>query len=182
MSDDLAQFHARNMAGDPQYAVARQLLQLGEAVTQLREGATMTRGQLGKPLRVKAQDIAIIEEENPRAPAGLLEAALRVLLKTNESQAARPSCEAGTSSTLKAGSSFTTGRLGRYRLCGNTSWAPTEAGQTGGRVAAATRLARLPVSNGRVAGYRRKRAKHYWLPLPGQTTRIMDLPAASQQP
>ena len=182
MSDDLEQFHARNMASDPQYAGARQLLQLGEAVTQLREGAKMTRGQLGKPLHVKAQDIAIIEEETPRAPAGLLEAALRVLLKTNESQAARPSCEAGTSSTLMAGSRFTTGRLGRYRLCGNTSWAPTAAGQTGGRVAAAARLARLPVWSGRVAGYRRKRAEHYWLPRPGQTTRIMDLLRSSQQP
>ena len=61
------------MAGDPQYAVARHLLELGEAVTQLREGAKLTRGQLGKLLRVKAQDIAIIEEETPRAPAGLLD-------------------------------------------------------------------------------------------------------------
>ena len=91
MSDDLARFHARNMASDPQYAVARQLLELGEAVTRLREGARMTRGQLGKLLRVKAQDIAIIEEETPRAPAGLLEAALRVLLQANKPQAARTS-------------------------------------------------------------------------------------------
>jgi len=35
MNDDLEQFHARNMASDPQYAVARHLLELGEAVTQL---------------------------------------------------------------------------------------------------------------------------------------------------
>ena len=91
MSDDLEQFHARNMASDPQYAVARQLLELGEAVTQLREGAKMTRGQLGRLLHVKAQDIAIIEEETPRAPAGLLEAALRVLVQANKPQAARTS-------------------------------------------------------------------------------------------
>ncbi|MCX6916236.1 MAG: hypothetical protein NT167_24870 [Verrucomicrobia bacterium] len=83
MSDDLEQFDARNMASDPLYAAARQLLELGEAVTQLREGAKMTRGQLGRLLRVKAQDITIIEEETPRAPAGLLEAALRVLLEAN---------------------------------------------------------------------------------------------------
>jgi len=91
MSDDLEQFDARNMASDPLYAAARQLLELGEAVTQLREGAKMTRGQLGRLLRVKAQDITIIEEETPRAPAGLLEAALRVLLEVNKPQAARTS-------------------------------------------------------------------------------------------
>jgi hypothetical protein len=84
MKDDLQQFHARNMANDPQYAVARQLLELGEAVTQLRESIKMTRGQLGRILRVKAQDIAVIEEETPRAPAGLLEAALRVLLQATQ--------------------------------------------------------------------------------------------------
>ena len=89
MSDDLEQFHARNMSGDPQYAVARQLLDLGEAATQLREGVGLTRGQLGKLLRVKAQDIAIIEEETPRAPAGLLEAALSVLLQATKPQATR---------------------------------------------------------------------------------------------
>ena len=60
MSDDLVQFHARYMARDPQYVVARQLL-------EVREGAKMTRGQLGKLLHVKAQDIAIVEEETPRA-------------------------------------------------------------------------------------------------------------------
>lgn len=91
MSDDLEQFHARNMARDPQYAVARQLLELGEAVMQLREGVKMTRGQLGKLLRVKALDIAIIEEETPRAPAGLLEAALSVLLQMTKPQTSRTS-------------------------------------------------------------------------------------------
>ena len=81
MSDDLQQFHTRNMAADPQYAVARQLLDLGEAVMQLREGAKLTRGQLGKLLGVKVQDIAVVEEETPRAPAGLLEAAVRLLVQ-----------------------------------------------------------------------------------------------------
>jgi DNA-binding XRE family transcriptional regulator len=91
MSDDLDQFHSRNMARDPQYAVARQLLELGDAVMQLREGAKMTRGQLGKILHVKAQDIALIEEETPRAPAGLLEAALSVLLQATKLRATRTS-------------------------------------------------------------------------------------------
>jgi hypothetical protein len=68
--DDLQKFHEKNMAGDPQYAIARQLLDLGEAVARLREGAGLTRGQLGKRLRVKASDIAVVEEETPRAPAG----------------------------------------------------------------------------------------------------------------
>jgi len=63
-----------------QYAVSRQLLELGEAVARLRKESGLTRGQLGKKLRVKASDIAIIEEETPRAPAGLLDAALRVLV------------------------------------------------------------------------------------------------------
>ncbi len=87
MNDDLQQFHVRNMARDPQYAVARQLLELGEAVTQLRESAKMTRGQVGKLLHVKAHDIAVVEEETPRAPAGLLEAALSVLLQAAKPQA-----------------------------------------------------------------------------------------------
>ena len=65
---------------DPQYAIARQLLDLGEAVSQLRELAGLTRGELGRQLRVKARDIALIEEETPRAPAGLLEAALSFLV------------------------------------------------------------------------------------------------------
>jgi len=80
VNDALKQFHQRNMASDPQYAVARQLLDLGEAVARLREGAGLTRGELGKLLHVKARDIAIVEEETPRAPAGLLEAALSVLV------------------------------------------------------------------------------------------------------
>jgi len=41
----------------------------------------MTRGELGKRLRVKARDIAIMEEETPRAPAGLLEEALSLLVQ-----------------------------------------------------------------------------------------------------
>jgi hypothetical protein len=81
VSDDLEKFHLRNMASDPHYAIARQLLDLGEAVAQLRGQARMTRGELGKQLRVKARDIAIVEEETPRAPAGLLEAALNLLVQ-----------------------------------------------------------------------------------------------------
>ena len=83
MKDDLQKFHARNMADDPQYAVARHLFDLGEAVMQLRESAGLTRGQLGKTLGVKARDILIVEEETPRAPAGLLESALRLLVQKN---------------------------------------------------------------------------------------------------
>jgi len=81
MSDDLQQFHERNLARDPQYAVARQLLDLGDAVKRLREGAKLTRGQFGKLFGVRAHDIVIIEEETPRAPAGLLEAALSLLIQ-----------------------------------------------------------------------------------------------------
>src|SRR5271166_2822787 len=69
---------------DPEYSVARQLLKFGDAVTQLREGTKMTRGQLGKLLHVKAQGIAVMEEETPRAPAGSLESALSVLLHTHQ--------------------------------------------------------------------------------------------------
>ena len=69
------------MAADPHYAVARQLLDLGDAVARLREGAGLTRGELGRRLRVKARDIAILEEETPRAPAGLLEEALGLLVR-----------------------------------------------------------------------------------------------------
>lgn len=79
--DDLHRFHERNMSTDPHYAIARQLLDLGEAVARLREGAGMTRGQLGKRLRVSARDIAIVEEETPRAPAGLVEETLSVLVQ-----------------------------------------------------------------------------------------------------
>ena len=69
------------MASDPEYAIARQLLDLGEAVACLRKKAGLTRGELGKRLRVKARDIAIVEEETTRAPAGLLEAALSLLVQ-----------------------------------------------------------------------------------------------------
>ena len=79
MKDDLQKFHERNMA-DEQYAIARQLLDLGDAVARLREERGMTRGELGRRLRVKARDIAMIEEETPRAPAGLLESALSLLM------------------------------------------------------------------------------------------------------
>ena len=65
---------------DEQYAVARQLLDLGDAVARLREERGMTRGELGKRLRVKARDIALVEEETPRAPAGLVESALSLLM------------------------------------------------------------------------------------------------------
>lgn len=82
MKDDLQKFHERNMANDPHYAAARHLFELGEALTLLREDAQLTRGELGKRLRVKARDIAIVEEETPRAPAGLLEAALSLLVQT----------------------------------------------------------------------------------------------------
>jgi len=34
MNDDLQEFHDRNMASDPEYAVGRQLLDLGEAVAR----------------------------------------------------------------------------------------------------------------------------------------------------
>jgi hypothetical protein len=81
VKDDLQRFHEKNMATDPQYAIARHLFDLGEAVALLREQAKMTRGELGKLLRVKARDIAVVEEETPRAPAGLLEAALNLLVQ-----------------------------------------------------------------------------------------------------
>jgi DNA-binding XRE family transcriptional regulator len=101
MNDDLQQFHARNMASDRQYVVARQLLELGQAVAQLRQGAKITRSQLGKLLRVKAQDIAIIEEETPRAPAGLLEAALSVLIQMTKPQATQTSVVSDSIRTVR---------------------------------------------------------------------------------
>ena len=79
--DDLQEFHERNLTGDPQYAIARQLLDLGDVVARLREDAGLTRGQLGRRLRVKARDIAIVEEETPGAPAGLVEEALSLLVQ-----------------------------------------------------------------------------------------------------
>jgi transcriptional regulator with XRE-family HTH domain len=80
MKDDLQQFHDANLMSDPQYAIARQLLDLGDAVARLRAERGLTRGELGKQLRVKAADIAVVEEETPRASAGLLEAALSFLV------------------------------------------------------------------------------------------------------
>jgi transcriptional regulator with XRE-family HTH domain len=94
--DDLRKFHERNMSDDPQYAIARQLLDLGEAVARLREGAGLTRSQLGKRLRVSARDIAIVEEETPRAPAGLVEETLSVLVQMLTPRMQRQS-EVGTS-------------------------------------------------------------------------------------
>jgi ribosome-binding protein aMBF1 (putative translation factor) len=91
VKDDLEKFHERNMASDPEYAIARQLLDLGEAVACLREEAGLTRGELAKQLPVKARDIAIVEEETPRAPAGLLEAALRFLVQGSSSGVQRQS-------------------------------------------------------------------------------------------
>ena len=82
------------MASDPQYAVASQLLELGEAVEQLRAHAQLTRGELGKRLGVKARDIAIVEEETPRAPAGLLEATLSLLLQMTSQRTATGSATA----------------------------------------------------------------------------------------
>ena len=102
MSDDLEQFHARNIAGDPQYAIARQLFELGDAVAQLRESARLTRGQLGKLLGVKARDIEMTEEDTPRSPAGLLEAALSLLVqKTAKPRAPRNSEVADSLRTVR---------------------------------------------------------------------------------
>jgi hypothetical protein len=81
VSDDLQQFHEKNWIGDPDYAIARQLLDLGQAVAWLRAGAGLTRGELARQLRVKARDIAVVEDETPHAPAGLLEAALSLLVR-----------------------------------------------------------------------------------------------------
>jgi transcriptional regulator with XRE-family HTH domain len=79
--DDLKKFHEKNTAGDPQYATARQLLDLGEAVARLRKAAGLTRSELGKELQVQTRDIAVLEEDTPRTPAGLLEEALTVLVR-----------------------------------------------------------------------------------------------------
>lgn len=78
------------MSADPHYAAARHLLELGEAIALLREEARLTRGELGKRLRVKARDIALVEEETPRAPAGLLEAALSLLVRISLAKAKQP--------------------------------------------------------------------------------------------
>jgi transcriptional regulator with XRE-family HTH domain len=67
MIDDLEKFHARNAAADPHYAIARQLFDLGEAVTLLRENAGLTRAQLGKLLGVKACSFRKQPNRKPRA-------------------------------------------------------------------------------------------------------------------
>ena len=46
MNDDLQEFHDRNMASDPEYAVGRQLLDLGKAVAWLREEPGLSRIEL----------------------------------------------------------------------------------------------------------------------------------------
>ena len=80
------------MASDGQYAIARQLLDLGNAVACLREEAGLTRSELGKQLRVKARDIAVVEEETPRAPAGLLSCA----------KSSRPNADAEHAKTIRS--------------------------------------------------------------------------------
>jgi hypothetical protein len=80
MSDDLQIFHERDWS-DLDNEIARQLVDLGNAVTWLREGAGLTRGELARQLRVKSRDIAVVEDETPRAPAALLEAALSLLAR-----------------------------------------------------------------------------------------------------
>lgn len=102
MKDDLQTFHQKNMASDPQYAVARHLLDLGEAVALLREEAKMTRGELGRRLRVKARDIAIVEDETPLAPAGLLEAALSYLMQMVAVKGTRPLAVSAPIRTIRA--------------------------------------------------------------------------------
>jgi hypothetical protein len=79
MTDDLDKFHTRNLQSDPEYAVARELLDLGEALMRLRTAMGLTRAQLGKLLRVRAADIAVLEEETPRVTAALLEESVRLL-------------------------------------------------------------------------------------------------------
>jgi DNA-binding XRE family transcriptional regulator len=101
VKDDLQKFHEKNMATDPQYAIAHHLFDLGEAVAQLREEAKMTRGELGKRLRVKARDIAVVEEETPRAPAGLLEAALSLLVQMLSAKTAQPATVAQSIRTIR---------------------------------------------------------------------------------
>ena len=102
MNDDLQRFHDENKVRDPEYAVARQLLDLGDAVMRLREAARLTRGQLARRLGVRAQDIAIVEEETPRAPAGLLDTALRMLVqKAHKPQTKTRSEVAGSLRTVR---------------------------------------------------------------------------------
>lgn len=67
----------------------------------LREDALLTRGELGKRLRVKARDIAVIEEETPRAPAGLLEAALSLLVQMSSQKRVQPSAISQSIRTIR---------------------------------------------------------------------------------
>ncbi len=101
VKDDLQKFHDRNMAADPQYAAARHLFELGEALALLREDARLTRGELGKRLRVKARDIALVEEETPLAPAGLLEAALSLLVQMSSTKTTRPAAVSKSIRTIR---------------------------------------------------------------------------------
>lgn len=89
------------MADDPQYAAARHLFELGEALALLREDARLTRAELGKRLRVKARDIAVVEEETPLAPAGLLEAALSLLVQISSKKASRPASVSESIRTIR---------------------------------------------------------------------------------
>ena len=101
MKDELQKFHERNMAGDPHYAAARHLFELGEALSLLREDARLTRGALGKRLRVRARDIALVEEETPLAPAGLLEAALSLLVQMSSMKARQPAAVSQSIRTIR---------------------------------------------------------------------------------
>ena len=78
---DWGKYHSALLAQDPEYASGFRLLELGDAVRVLREHARLTRGQLGRELGVKAAAIAQVEEETFDVPAGLLEAAIAVLLR-----------------------------------------------------------------------------------------------------
>ena len=89
------------MAADPHYAAAHHLFELGEALALLREEARLTRGQLGKRLRVKARDIALVEEETPLAPAGLLEAALSLLVQMTATKATQPAAVSRSIRTIR---------------------------------------------------------------------------------
>jgi hypothetical protein len=101
MKDDLQKFHEKNLATDPSYAAARHLFELGEALALLREEARLTRGELGKRLRVKARDIALVEEETPRAPAGLLEAALSLLVQMSSTGMTKPAAVSRSIQTIR---------------------------------------------------------------------------------
>ncbi len=89
------------MADDPQYAAARHLFELGEALVLLREDARLTRGELGKRLHVKARDIAVVEEETPLAPAGSLEAALSLLVQMSSMKTTRPAAVSESIRTIR---------------------------------------------------------------------------------